>query len=891
MAKELVFDVKVNNLDQTQKTFGQLKEEVKTLRRELESTPIGSERFDELTAKIQEAGFQMREIKKDLKEMSSASQTLGDLSEGASAITRGFSMAASAAALFGEENEKAAQEAIKNIVALTSLAEGLGQIPQMVQGLGKAFDVLKANPFLAIAAAVVGLLAATGQLDDIFQMLSETFSQVMESIGPVVEELLSLVMDAVKPLLDLLMPLLKLALIPLQIAFKELEIVLNLVTPVIELISMAIQELAGFLLDITDSIMGAVDGFLSFIGVSNEVDKGTKKTKVNFEDLKKTQEDFRSSNELVNKSYQRQIDLMKAQGKSIDEIEAKELNLIKVKLSQAEAEFKIAQSIRTRLELEGRVLTGDQLKMFNDVEQNFLDLKNQVAIKEAEIDNRRKAESKKNADDRAENSKKGYDALLKNQQDFITESNKKLENEFLKKETDLLTQFGSGQIKTEEELNKKLADLDVEKLNKQRENLQKQIDDINKNESIKKEDKIKLTNQLGDQLIKLDNQIAKKTAENTKKNNVEQAKIDKENFDKRYGQERLDLINDFNKGVIKSQGELDLKLAQMDLKRLNEELNNLDKSSIDYINKLTEISNKEIEIKQKTADESTKIKEDGEKKVKDAEQKSLDEREKKLREYTQKVQGFTNFAKSIGDIGSGFDSLFSNILVGIGNISDQTGQFILKLGDDSASVTDKIAAGLELAGALVGEIGNILTQNTDRNLEKIETEKNTELAALEERKNKGIITEQQFNAAKEKIDENARKKELQERRKAFNQNKAISISEALIATAQAIVAAQILPPPLNIIQSAIAAAVGTAQVALIASQKFPEGGGIGGGSISAPATSLSGGVTGAVGGASQVSNQPNLVRRGLEAQKVYILESEITDSQNRVDVIETRARF
>jgi hypothetical protein len=890
MAKELVFDVKVNNLDDAQKSFGQLKEDVKNLRRELESTPIGSKRFEELTAEIQKAGFQMREVKKDLREMSSGAQQLGDLSEGASAITRGFAMAASAAALFGEENEKAAQEAIKNVVALTSLAEGLGQIPQMVKGLGKAFDVLKANPFILITAAVIGLLAATGNLDDIMQILSDTFNQIMESIGPVIDELLTLLSDAIEPLLKLLMPLLKLALIPLQLAFKALAVVLELITPTIEVISLAIQELSGFLLNIADAVLGAVDSFLSFIGVSSEVDKGVKKTKVNMEDLKKTQEDFRSSNDILNKSYQRQIDLMKAQGKSIDDIETKELNLIKVKLSQAEAEFKIAQSIRTRLELEGKALTGDQLKLYNDVEQNFLDLKNQVAIKEAEIDKRRKEESKKDAEDRNKNSEKSYDELLKKQQDFIAKANKDLDTEYVKKQTQLYSDFGSGLIKTEEELNKKLDDLDSQKLISQKINLQKQIDEVNNNEKIKKEDKIKLTTQLGDQIIKLDNDIAKRLVENTKKNNAEQEKKDKENFDKKYGQEKLDLVKKYNDGEIKAKEDLDIKLAELDLKRSNEELQKLDVGSKEYIDKLTEITNKEIDLKQQKADRVVQIQDDEIERIKKAQDKKKAEDEKELKKKTDSIKAVINSVNLISNIGAGFDSLFSNIVAGFGNISAGAEKFANTL-VTAKTTAEKVAAGLELAGKIAGEIGNILSQNSERNLMKIEEEKNAEIMALEEQKNAGIISEAQFNAAKEKIDNAARKKELQEKRKAFNQNKAIKISEAVIATAQAIVAAQILPFPLNTIQTVIAAAVGAAQIGIIAAQKFPEGGGSGGsggsGSISTPSIPN----TGAVGGATEVSNQPNLVQRGLEAQKVYILESEITDSQNRVDVIETRARF
>lgn len=884
MAKELVFDVKVNNLDSTQKTFGQLKQEIKDLRKELEATDIGSDKFEELTTQMQKAQFQMREIKADFKDLSQTSMVLGDLSEGASAIARGFAMATSAAALFGEENQKAAEEAIKNIVALTSLAEGLGQLPQMAQGLTKAFDVLKANPFLTITAAVIGLLAATGNLTKIMETLGEVFDEIMASLQPVIDELLNLLSEALEPLMELLMPLIKLALIPLQLNMKLLGAVIEALMPIIEVLVEGMTEIVGVVTDLVNTIVEGVDAFLEFIGLSSNVDKSNKKTKVSFDDLKKSQDSFRESNELVNKGYQRQIDLMKAQGKSIEEIEKAELNLIKVKLSQAEAELKIAKAIKDRLVLEGKTLTGDQLKAFNEVEQNFLDLKNQVAIKEAEIDNRKKEDSKKTFEKRKEDAKKAYDNLLKAQQDFISQSAKNLDQDYIKKETDLLLQFGDGRIKTEQELNDRLNKLSLDKLISQRANLQSEIDLINNNDKLKAEDKIKLTTQLNDQIVKLDADLAKKQVENRKKTDAESIKLDKESFDKRYGQERLDLIKKFGDGVIKTQQELDMKLAELDLKKSKEELSRLDVNSVEYIAKLTEVTEKEIALKQKSADA----------------QKAIDDQRKKSLDDT------ITAISIISQAGAGINSLGQDILSGFTNMFTNVSGFITKLGDDTLSMTDKIAAGLEMASGLVGSIGSILAAESQRNIESINMERDEKIASLEEQKNKGVITEEQLNKAKEKINEDARKKELAAKKKAFNQDKAIRIVQAVIGTAQGVVAALANPFPLNIIMGALAGAVGAAQIGIIASQKFPEGGGGGsapsGGGISTPtetATDLSqikaptfGPNTGAVGGASGVAGQGQGGGvKSPEPQRVYVVETDITSTQNRVEVVEERARI
>ena len=919
MAKELKFDVKVNGLDQTQKSFGQLKEDVKNLRKELESTPIGSERFEELTEQIQKAGFEMREIKKDLKEMSSSAQQLGDLSEGASAVARGFAMATSAAALFGEENEKAAQEAIKNVVALTSLAEGLGQLPQMAQGLGKAFDVLKANPFLAITAAVVGLLAATGNLTKIMEVLGEVFDDIMTSLQPVIDELMSLLSEALQPLMDLLMPLIKLALMPLVAQMKIFGVVLEALMPVLNILVQGIEALAGVLTDIVESVVGAVDAFMNFIGLGGNVDKTNKKTKVSFDDLKKSQDSFREANELVNKGTQRQIDLMKAQGKSIEEIEQKELSLIKTKLTQAEAEYKIAKAIKDRLALEGKTLTGDQLKAFNEVEQNYLDLKNQVSIKEAEIDNRKKEEANKNFEKRKEDQKKAYDDLLKGKQDFISQSAKNLDQEYIKKETDLLMQFGDGRIKTEKELNDRLNQLSIDKINAQKTLLQQEIVDINNNDKIKAKDKIKLKTQLNDQIVKLDADLAKKQVENRKKNDAESIKLDKESFDKKYGQERLDLIQKFANGEIKTKEELNRKLTELDLQKAKDELSRLDVNSAEYIAKQTDIVNMEIALKQQVLDDEKKKEAERRKNNKEYFNEALDFIKSfgdETKTTTDRASlGFAALSSTIREISSVMgEGLGKDVLVGLSTSFDSVSEFITKLGDDVASMTDKISAGIAAASEIVGSIGNILASNSERNLEAISAERDADLAALEERKAKGIITDQEYEKAKEKINENSRKKELAAKKKAFQQDKAIRIVQVIMSTAQGVVSALANPFPLNLVMAALAGVVGAIQIGVIASQKFPEGGGGGG---SAPSTSIPsvgdvgsaaaaqepvdlskikaptfGPNTGAVGGATGVAGQGQGGGvKAPEPQRVYVVETDITRTQNRVEVVEERAKI
>ena len=116
------------------------------------------------------------------------------------------------------------------------------------------------------------------------------------------------------------------------------------------------------------------------------------------------------------------------------------------------------------------------------------------------------------------------------------------------------------------------------------------------------------------------------------------------------------------------------------------------------------------------------------------------------------------------------EGLGKDVLVGLSTSFDSVSEFITKLGDDVASMTDKISAGIAAASEIVGSIGNILASNSERNLEAISAERDADLAALEERKAKGIITDQEYEKAKEKINENSRKKELAAKKKAFQQS-------------------------------------------------------------------------------------------------------------------------
>ena len=130
-------------------------------------------------------------------------------------------------------------------------------------------------------------------------------------------------------------------------------------------------------------------------------------------------------------------------------------------------------------------------------------------------------------------------------------------------------------------------------------------------------------------------------------------------------------------------------------------------------------------------------------------------------------------------------------------------------------------------------------------------------------------------------------------RKAFEINKKLQIAQALIQTyqgVQAIFAARaaspetILFPAAPFIAAGIALTTGLANVQNIRKQKFQ--GGSAGGDINTPNFGTGGGG----GGAPQidpVTNTSTLL--GQEQTQVFVTETDITNTQNKVSVIETQA--
>lgn len=278
------------------------------------------------------------------------------------------------------------------------------------------------------------------------------------------------------------------------------------------------------------------------------------------------------------------------------------------------------------------------------------------------------------------------------------------------------------------------------------------------------------------------------------------------------------------------------------------------------------------------------------------------------------AQRFSEIASQIGGVAggvlNGFNQVFTSIGDSLSTFKDRVADFVDSgrngMSEFTANVLAGVQSGLEAAEGLISGIGAALQASSEQNIEANKKETNTKLANLDRLYKAGKITEQQFALEQYKIKLDSYNKEKELRKKAFKQYKAIQIVQAVIGTAQGVVAALANPFPLNIVMAVLAGITGAIQIGLIAAQKFPEGDAAP--SPPPPASIPSPG---------EVSSQSNQVAQqqsapdnkfiapqffglggkqtsdqdAMQYQKVYVVESDITSTQRRVNVIEDRARI
>ena len=299
-----------------------------------------------------------------------------------------------------------------------------------------------------------------------------------------------------------------------------------------------------------------------------------------------------------------------------------------------------------------------------------------------------------------------------------------------------------------------------------------------------------------------------------------------------------------------------------------------------------------------------------------------------------------------GGIGGFTDKMIGGMLEGVGvtgtaeQMKQYTAEVKRQIGNLVTDVTNMWMEGQQ----------NRIRQELKAETAKVDQQTKKELSSLDQSRKKRLITEAQYNAEKERIEENAARKKDQLNREAFEKDKKLKLVSALMAGALSVV--QMLANPggvMGVILAAFAALTAGIQYAKISATKY-EGamggllvgpshanGGIKyayGGNIveleggegvinkrslaSGDVLSLTGtpmqiasdlnsykgyGVRFGAGGYTPVSTYRNpaatvqrkpieeIVDERIQATRVYVVESDITETQSRVKKIETEASW
>jgi hypothetical protein len=274
------------------------------------------------------------------------------------------------------------------------------------------------------------------------------------------------------------------------------------------------------------------------------------------------------------------------------------------------------------------------------------------------------------------------------------------------------------------------------------------------------------------------------------------------------------------------------------------------------------------------------------------------------------IAGFNRMGTAAGELGSG--------------IISSIGSAFKVINDEASSKIQKITAGLDALGSMLGSIASYNAQVADEKVTQNEKELEDLITNLDAQKEaelskEGLTADQKIEIENKyaqqqyalKLAEYKNNTDI--KKKAFEQDKKLKIAQAVISTITGVVSAvtgmiSAVPGPVGIVLGVLAgaavAAMGAIQIAQINKQKFDAG------APPAPPTlqvpTGPGGGAGGEGGAGQQG--PQLYAAGAgdtgtagggqgfrsaapPPQKVYVVSQEVTSSQNMDAVIERRSSF
>lgn len=125
-------DALQTSLQETEKSSASLKAELRQLKEQLAQLPEGSEEYNKIAQRAGEVSDKIGDINQRIKALGSDTRVIDTVVEGAQALSGAFSVATSASALLGEENEDL-QKTMAKVEAAIGLTVGIQSVANALQ--------------------------------------------------------------------------------------------------------------------------------------------------------------------------------------------------------------------------------------------------------------------------------------------------------------------------------------------------------------------------------------------------------------------------------------------------------------------------------------------------------------------------------------------------------------------------------------------------------------------------------------------------------------------------------------------------------------------------------------------------------------------------------------
>ena len=395
-----------------------------------------------------------------------------------------------------------------------------------------------------------------------------------------------------------------------------------------------------------------------------------------------------------------------------------------------------------------------------------------------------------------------------------------------------LERLAKEQAKYQEDIAKRLSETRIslidDEYEKERQTAQKKYEEniasIKGNSEEENELRKNYEQILQDELLAIDkNYLDKKDEEERKRiESIMEYKMDRKKND--YAAESIDNSRDMQRDIreqatLYEQGIITKKEYEKRKAQITQDYAKIEtKRTMALLQELINvqgISDEErLRLKEALAEEGIKLIE----KVRDAHTKARDEENESDKKYWADIQSSIDNLKNVSD----------DAVDGLGTLFGGITELILKMVKDGKLGIEDL---LSSAAAISEGLSTMVIGMYDRQIEKIEEQQEKNEEAGEEEKerienlvNSGVISTEEGEARKRAAEQRTadKNKELEKQKAEIQQkqakwNKANSIIQATIATYRAVTEA--LP---NFVVAAIVAAMGAAQVAMIAAQPIPK---------------------------------------------------------------------